>query len=84
MGNWVDVARTTVVGITPADCSDVLRLVVELGKKVGAPWTSVMEASVRRAEGMPSVGGYHGVRSGDMTLPSCCSGPQPYAVMAAP
>jgi hypothetical protein len=51
---------------------DVIELVVvELGN-VGVPWTSVIAASVRRAVGMPSVGGNHGVRFGDMMLPSCC------------
>jgi hypothetical protein len=83
-GNWVEVARRTVVGANLEVASDALEVVVELGKNVGAPWTSVIEASVRRAVGTPTVGGYHGVRSGDTMLPSCCSGPQPQPVMAAP
>jgi hypothetical protein len=81
-GNWVEVARRTVVGANLEASSDAL--VVELGKNVGGPWTSVIEASVRRAAGTPIVGGYQGVRFGDTMLPSCCSGPQPQPVMAAP
>jgi hypothetical protein len=68
---WVEVAIKTVVGIIPEVCLDVIELVVELGN-VGVPWTSVIAASVRRSVGTPDVGRNHGVRLGDMTLPSCC------------
>jgi hypothetical protein len=61
----------------------VFEVVVELGN-VGMLWTSVIAASVRRAVGMPDVGGNHGVRFGFMRLPSCGSGPQPQPIMAAP
>jgi hypothetical protein len=66
----VEVTIKTVIGIIPELCLDVIKLVVELGN-VGVPWTSVIAASVRRAVGMPDVGGNHGVRFGDKMLPSC-------------
>jgi hypothetical protein len=60
----------TVVGIISELCVDVIKLVVELGN-MGGPWTSVIATSVRRAVGMPDVGGNPGVRFGDKMLPSC-------------
>jgi hypothetical protein len=51
-------------------CPDVRLAGVELGN-VGMLSTSVIAASVRRAVGMPDVGGNHGVRFGFMMLPSC-------------
>jgi hypothetical protein len=68
VGGTVEVTIMTVVGVI---CKDAIRFVVELGT-VGVPWTSVIAASVRRAVGMPNVRGNHGVRFGDMMLPSCC------------
>lgn len=64
-------------------CPDV-RLVGVVIELVVVPWTSVIAASVRRAVGMPDVGGNHGVRFGFMMLPSCGWEPQPQPIMAAP
>jgi hypothetical protein len=84
----VEVTMETDV-VAPELCPDVrlvgvvIEFVVELGN-VGVLSTSVIAASVRRAVGMPDVGGNHGVRFGFMMLPSCGWGPQPQPIMAAP
>jgi len=75
MAKWVEVTIKTDVNIISELCPDVIKLVVELGnvgvRMLGVPWTSVIAALVRRAVGTPDVGGNHGVRFGDMMLPSC-------------